>query len=241
MGLQGIFITGTDTAVGKTWVASRMVQSLRTQGARVGAYKPVCSGASLRDASEPVWDDVEALSAALDHRFPRSRICPQCFTAPLAPPVAAANEGRQVDRRLLRTGADWWRAQVDFLVIEGVGGLLSPVSDRETVADLASDLGFPLLVVAADRLGMINQTLLTLEAARARGLQVGGVILNHPSLVADDPSTQTNATWLARFSDLPVLGSVEYGGTGVLRLDAGSDRMDWAAIAAAVAAPPVPG
>jgi dethiobiotin synthetase len=240
MGFQGIFVTGTDTGVGKTWIVVRMVQRLRAQGTRVGAYKPVCSGASRSNENEPVWDDVEALSSALDHQFPRTRICPQCFASHLAPPVAANAEGREVDRDLLRSGAYWWRDQVDLLIVEGVGGLFSPISDRETVADLAADLGFPLLVVAADRLGMINQTLLTLESARTRGLQVAGVILNHPSPVSDDPSTQTNAAWLARFSDVPILGAVEHEDTGLLRPDAGSDRMDWLAVAANAAVPPVP-
>jgi dethiobiotin synthetase len=235
---RGIFVTGTDTGVGKTYVVARMAHALCAAGCRVGAYKPVCSGASSRRSGEPVWDDVEALSASLGHLHPKSRICPQCFAAPLAPPVAAAAEGRRVDPDLLRSGAFWWREHAELLLVEGVGGLLSPVGDRDTVADLAVDLGFPLLVVAANRLGMINQTLLTLEAARTRGLRVVGVILNHPPPGTEDPSTQTNDRWLARFAQIPILGTVAPDGAALLRPDAAGDRMDWAAVAASAAGLP---
>lgn len=236
--IAGIFVTGTDTGVGKTYVVTRMADALRAAGRRVGAYKPVCSGATISRSGDPVWDDVEALAASLGHEYPRARLCPQCFAAPLAPPVAAAAEGRQVDPDLLRCGALWWRDHAEILLVEGVGGLLSPVSDRDTVADLAVDLGFPLLVVAANRLGAINQTLLTLESAAARGLEVAGVILNHPAPVTDDCSTGTNAQWLARFSQVPVLGTLAHDGAALLRLGAAGDRMDWAAVAAMAAALP---
>ena len=116
--MRGVFITGTDTGVGKTVVASALVRHLREDGLRVGAYKPVASGA--RDLR---WDDVEALHAALGEMVPRDRICPQTFRAALAPPMAARQEGRAVDTSLLRSGAAWWREQpIDALIIEGAGG-----------------------------------------------------------------------------------------------------------------------
>jgi len=178
MNLSGLFITGTDTNVGKTVVATAIVRQLREAGVRVGAYKPAASGAVERLDGNLVWDDVEQLSQALGDEYPAERICPQRFAAPLAPPLAAGAEGRSVDRRLLREGARWWQAQVDFVVVEGAGGLLSPLSHEDSVADLARDLALPLVVVARAGLGTINHTLLTLESARAADLEVAAVVLN---------------------------------------------------------------
>lgn len=225
----GFLITGTDTDVGKTYVTCLLARHLRRRNVPVGLYKPVCSGATTDTAGPPVWDDVRLLSAALNDEFPGDRICPQCFAAPLAPPAAAAAEGRQVDRRLLRDGASWWRNRVELLLVEGVGGLLSPVSDGETVADLAADLGLPLIVVAADRLGMINHTLLTLETAAARGLNVAGVIVNRRVQPADQ-SAATNVKQLARLTNTPLLGVVEHDGTHVLRPSGEPARMDWVTV-----------
>src|SRR5262249_17926499 len=135
MSCRGLFITGTDTGVGKTYVAAGIVRLLRQQGMRVGACKPVASGSELGPAG-PFWQDVEQLHAALGGEYPRERICPQCWHAAVAPPIAARLEGGEVDGRLLRNGADWWREQVDLLVVEGAGGLLSPLTETETVADL---------------------------------------------------------------------------------------------------------
>ena len=130
----------------------------------------------------------------------------QRFVAPAAPPVAAEMEGTEVDRRLLRTGAAWWSERVDFLVVEGAGGLLSPIARDESVAELARDLGFPVLIVARLGLGTINHTLLTLEAARARGLAVAGVIINDAqNAAATDVSCRRNPAELARLGAAPIL------------------------------------
>lgn len=177
MTTRKLFITGTDTGVGKTWVACWLARKLAASGLRVGAYKPVCSGA-IPAAEGPVWDDIEQLHAALDGRFPRERIGPQRFLAPLAPPQAARLEGRAVDEALLIKGACWWDGQVDVLLIEGAGGWLSPVSDHLSNADAALQLADSVVIVAANRLGVINHTRLTVESVRRRGLPLKGVILN---------------------------------------------------------------
>jgi dethiobiotin synthetase len=225
--LQGLFITGTDTGVGKTHVAVAIVRRLRALGLRVGAYKPAVSG------SEPgpqgtVWSDVERLAAACDRAFPAERICPQRFHAPLAPPAAARAEGRSVDRALLREGARWWRGEVDYLVVEGAGGLLAPIADDDLVADLARDLGFPLLIVARAGLGTINHTLLTVEAAQRRGLDVGGIVLNDALGAAPgDPSVRTNPQDLARHCQVPVLGNFPQADADALLQHPAFLRMDW--------------
>ncbi|MSR56544.1 MAG: dethiobiotin synthase [Planctomycetaceae bacterium] len=232
MSCRGVFVTGTDTGVGKTRVAAAIVRLLREQGIKVGAYKPTASG-SEPGPNGPVWRDVDELCAALGGEFASAAVCPQRWRAALAPPVAARDEGGVVDGRLLRQGAAWWRERVDFLVVEGAGGLLSPLTDTETVADLALDLGFPLVVVARLSLGTINHTLLTLEAAQTRQLPVAGVILNQA--VPPDPadrSWQTNPTELARRTSLPIMAVFPYDPAADLLRTAAFRRIDFAGLSA---------
>jgi len=193
-------VTGTDTGVGKTYVTACIARALRQSGLRVGVYKPVASGCVLRDG-QWISEDAIALWEAAGRQGSLEAVCPQLFAAPLAPPLAAAAEGRAVDAELLRAGLRYWVERADLVLVEGAGGLMSPVTDGEFVADLAYDFGFPLLVVAANALGVINQTLQTLiTAATFRdGLDIAGIILNHPRPVrTDDLSVATNRSELQR-------------------------------------------
>jgi len=207
---QRLFVTGTDTGVGKTAVTSTLVQHWRALGRLVGAYKPVASGCEIDPEGRPIWEDIEAYFEALGGQFTRERICPQSFPAPLAPPVAARQAGRAVDSQLLLRGARWWESQVDVLLVEGAGGLLSPLSDTESNADLAVALGYPVLVVARLGLGTINHTLLTVEAAQRRGLDVAGVVLNATQPSGTDESIHSNPEELARRCPVPFLGVLPY-------------------------------
>lgn len=213
---QRLFITGTDTGVGKTTVSSSIVRHWHSQGQRIGAYKPVASGCEFTSEGQPFWGDVEAYFEALHGQFPRDRICPQSFAAPLAPPVAARQAGRSVDAELLLSGARWWESQVDSLLVEGAGGLLSPLTETESNADLAVALGYPVLVIARLGLGTINHTLLTVEAAQRRGLQIKGVILNAAQPAGPDESVNTNPEELARRCPAPFLGVLPYSSHGDL-------------------------
>ena len=217
----GLFVVGTDTDIGKTYVTALLARAVRASGRRPGVYKPACSGAAVFHG-EAVWGDVEALrdAAAADDEDPppRNMICPQCFTAPLAPPVAAAREGRAVDDALLTAGAAAWAGRCDVLLIEGAGGLLCPLSDTRSVADVAAELGFPLLIVARAGLGTVGHTLLILEVAAARGLPVAGVLLNEVD--GREPEADTNARLIERHGSARVLGVVRSGG-GL------PDGMDW--------------
>jgi dethiobiotin synthetase len=172
---------------------------------------------------------VERLSQALGGEFAEERICPQRFAAPLAPPAAARQEGARVDAPLLRTAVEWWRSRVAVLLVEGVGGLLSPLTESETVADLAVDLGFPLVIVAADRLGTINHTLLALEAARRRGLDIAGIVLNR--LTAEgDPSSDSNGDEIERRGGAPILGTLPHRGSQLLRPPGAPATIDWSSL-----------
>lgn len=214
--LNGLFITGTDTNIGKTHIATLILRSLRSAGIRIGAYKPACSGAVMTSGS-PHWDDIDRLNKALGTDVPQDAICPQRFLAPLAPPLAARAEGRQIDRELLAAGLKWWHGRADVVIVEGAGGLLAPVTETETVADLAQSIAFPLIVVAHCGLGTINHSLLTLEAARHRHLRVSGVILNQCRPDDDRSLADQNAAEIQTRSGIPVLGVLDWGSTDGLQ------------------------
>ncbi len=211
--LPGLFITGTDTGVGKTYVAARIAAALAARGCRVGVYKPVASGCELVDG-KLVSEDAVALWNGAGRPGELDYVCPQRFAAPLAPHLAARAEGLEVSAELLRSGLDYWRLRSDVLVVEGAGGLLSPVTEDEYVADLALDLGFPLIVVADNTLGTIHRTLSTLVVAATwrEGLDVVGVVVNGPSSTAADASTASNLDELRARCVPPVLGLVDWQG-----------------------------
>ncbi|MGA2258397.1 MAG: dethiobiotin synthase [Thermoguttaceae bacterium] len=213
----GIFITGTDTGVGKTYVTALIAQALAASGHRVGVYKPAASGCACDAHGCRVSDDALALWEAAGRPGDLEHVCPQRFVAPLAPHLAARAEGREIDGDLLRTGLDYWRSRSDIVLVEGAGGLMSPLGDREYVADLARDFSFPLIVVTRNILGTINATMQTLITASVYrdGLAVAGIVLNHPRPpTADDFSLATNRAELAARCTAPLLATVAFGANG---------------------------
>jgi dethiobiotin synthetase len=211
---RGLFITGTGTGVGKTYVAALIARALCASGRRVGVYKPAASGCESRDGSL-VSPDAIALWDAAGQPGTLSQVCPQLFAAPLAPHLAARAERRRIDSQLLRSGIEVWRATSDVVLVEGAGGLMSPVSDDDYNADLAAEFGYPLVIVAANVLGTINATLQTLIAAHhhREGLPVAGVVLNSPQATVADPSTASNAEELRKRCDVPLIAEVSHGGS----------------------------
>ena len=225
--MRGLFITGTDTGVGKTQIACAIVRELKAAGHRVGVFKPACSGAMFDAAARPHWDDVDRLSEALGQNVTEDELCPQRFLAPLAPPVAARQEGRSVDLGAIERGLNAWRAKCDVIIVEGAGGLLCPLTDELTIADLAAQLGFPLLIVARLGLGTINHTLLTVEVARHRGLPIAGVVFNESQPMVADLSPESNASEVAARCDVPVLAIRRYESEGWLSRFGQATQLDW--------------
>lgn len=221
---RGYFITGTGTDVGKTYVASLLARELVAMGHRVGVYKPVASGCVSGDRAKTrrgegqsqISGDAVALWEAAGRPLTLEEVCPQRFLAPVAPNVAARMEGRRVDADLLRIGIDPWLGGSDIVLVEGAGGLMSPISADDYNADLAADLGFPLIVVAANRLGVINDTLQTVITASVwgAGLEIAGVVLNQASPPGDDASLNSNADQLREHLRVPLLGEIAWGGAG---------------------------
>lgn len=213
------FFAGTDTDVGKTYCAAAVAAELRHSGKRVGVYKPVESGCRRADG-QLLPADAHRLWQAAGRPRTLQDVCPQRFEAPLAPPQAARLEGRAVDAELLRRGAACWEnGAYDVVLVEGAGGLMSPLADGMLNLDLVRL--FPtarLLIVAANRLGAIHQTLATCEAAKRGGIAPAGILLSASAADSDD-SAATNAADIARYSDVPVLSEVAFGGT--------LDTLDW--------------
>jgi dethiobiotin synthetase len=213
--MRGLFVTGTDTGVGKTYVAALIAKSLHDAGHKVGIYKPVASGCyTTEHCSVLQSDDALALWNAAGRPGELDAVCPQRFALPLAPHLAAHTEGSRVEAELLRSGLQYWRDRSEIVVVEGAGGLLSPVSDNDFVADLALEFGYPLVIVAANRIGVINQTLQTLLVAKSYrgGVPITGVVLNDVDPIGDDPSRISNYQELRRLSESEVLTRVEYQG-----------------------------
>jgi dethiobiotin synthetase len=207
----GLFVTGTDTGVGKTYVAAMIARALVAMGLRVGAYKPVASGCDWVDG-KLVSSDAVTLWEAANRPGKLDDVCPQRFRPPLAPHLAAEATGQRIDVDLLHRGVEVWQSCSDLVIVEGAGGLMCPLGDDLYVADLALKLGYPLVVVARNALGTINHTLLTLDAARnwQTGLNVAGVVLNQTQPPSDDPSTATNRPELIRHCRAPILAEVAW-------------------------------
>jgi dethiobiotin synthetase len=172
--MRGLFVTGTDTGVGKTFVACALARGLRAAGIDVGVMKPVETGVPREGA-----EDARALRLAAGVDDPLEAICPQHFALPAAPSVAARAETRHVSLPSIRDAWQVLRARHAFMLVEGAGGLLVPLDDATDMADLAREVGLPCLVVARASLGTINHTRLTVEAAERRGLEVFGVVVSH--------------------------------------------------------------
>jgi dethiobiotin synthetase len=169
---RGIFVTGTGTEVGKTVVAAVVAHTLATEGKRVHVFKPAVTG-----LDERVETDHALLRRASRSSQSDEEIAPYRYGPPASPHLAAELAGEEIDPERLRRTARAAAEGVETVVCEGVGGLLVPLSPAYLVRDLAADLGYPLLVAAGPGLGTINHTLLTLEAARAAGLEVSAVVL----------------------------------------------------------------
>jgi dethiobiotin synthetase len=200
-----LFVTGTDTGVGKTTVACALLAAARARGLRTLAMKPIETGC------DPIAADALALERAASGDEAGDAPPLFRFTAPLAPSVAAELEGRAIDLAPIVLAAARLRARApDLLLVEGAGGLLVPITEDIDMAGLAAALRLPLLVVARDGLGTINHTLLTLEAAAARGLPVAAVILTATTSATTDRDAARNALEIERRGRVPVLGRLPH-------------------------------
>ncbi|HEU0023155.1 MAG TPA: dethiobiotin synthase [Thermoleophilaceae bacterium] len=200
--MQGLFVTGTDTGAGKSIVAAAICAALVESGATVGAFKPVVTGLDDPPTEWPP-DHVLLATAAGAHQTPE-QVAPYRFGPGVAPHYAAQLAGEAIEPTVLLTAARA-AARERILVVEGVGGLLVPLTTGYLVRDLAVDLALPVLVAARTGLGTINHTLLTVESARAAGLTVAGVVMT-PWPARPEPIETSNIETVARLSGVQVSG-----------------------------------
>ncbi|MCI0526950.1 MAG: dethiobiotin synthase [Nitrospira sp.] len=218
---RGIFITGTDTGVGKTIVAAALAYYLRTSGLDVGVMKPIQTGCRLIH-SRLLGDDTRLLTQAAGVKDPSTLVTPYCLKHPLAPWTASQMERVKIKPSVLLKAYRELCHRHAFMVVEGIGGLAVPITARMNVVDLALFFELPLLVVTRPGLGTLNHTLLTLEYACARKVPVKGIVINQAEKRAAGLAEKTNLMALTALCKVPVLGSIPY----IEGLNSGESKLD---------------
>ncbi|MCZ6555875.1 MAG: dethiobiotin synthase [Candidatus Dadabacteria bacterium] len=171
---KGIFVTGTDTGVGKTVVTAAIAWNLTQAGKRVALMKPVQTGTIV---SGPT--DIEFVQKVLGADYSLDVSCPYMFSDPVAPLVASMLVGERIDIKKIKDSYSRLSSDNDFVIVEGAGGLLVPILEDYFMSDLALDLDLPVLIVTRPNLGTLNHTFLTLESAKKRGLDVAGIVISN--------------------------------------------------------------
>ncbi|TKC89807.1 dethiobiotin synthase [Trinickia terrae] len=228
-----LFVTGTDTEIGKTLVSCALLRGFTRAGLRAAAMKPVAAGAFERDGA---WhnEDADQLDAAASVLLPPGIRTPYLLKAPAAPHIVAAREGVTLDiERIVECHAQAQK-QADIVVVEGVGGFRVPLDDAHDTADLALALNLPVVLVVGMRLGCISHALLTAEAISSRGLRIAGWVANRvdPAMRFAGENIDTLRHWLEREHRAPLVGVVPHlaaAAPGAIA-DAAADCLDTAAI-----------
>lgn len=199
--MKNIFITGTDTGVGKTLIAAALAAALKETGTDVGVMKPVASGG---------WDDARFLIKAAGVTDNLFLVNPYCLETPVAPSVAADIEKRIIDIEKIRASYEELSRRHEMMIVEGVGGLLVPIYKKYLVSDLIKDLNLPIVIVARPGLGTINHTLLTISEARRSRIKVLGVIINNYDEADAGIAEKTAPEVIEKIGKIPVLGIVRH-------------------------------
>jgi dethiobiotin synthetase len=203
--IPGLFITATDTNVGKTVITGAIAQWFRTHARRrVAVSKPVASGC-VRRREGLVSEDAEYLAVCADTPHPLDVICPERYEEPLAPAIAAQRAGRVIDWSAVQWSIDTMSTGADVLLVEGAGGILVPLDAKTTVLDLVTQLDLPAVVVARPGLGTINHTVLTVDRLRSAGVRVAGVVINRYPAGTAGVAEETAPRWIEKLAKTQVL------------------------------------
>ena len=200
----GVFITGTDTGVGKTLIAAALARTLQSTGVNVGVMKPVETGCPMK-SGELMPQDACYLKKAAKVTDPLDWVTPYRFRDPIAPWPAAIREGKKIDIRKILAAYKKLQKAHSFVIVEGVGGLIVPLSARMDVIHLIQALALPTLLVARSGLGTLNHTLLSLQYGQGHGIRFSGVILNE-TVSKTTLADQTNRHVLAQKTTIPIFG-----------------------------------
>lgn len=201
---KGIFITGTDTGVGKTVVTAALASLLKSNGNKINVIKPFQTGTDL-----PGLNDIEFIYKVLDEPYDLDEVCPYRLSKPLAPLSAAALESVDLNLTNVKSLIQDCLNKYEVTIVEGAGGIFVPIKQNYFMSDLAGELGLKLLVVSKPNLGTINHTLLTLEHARLKGLEILGVVIcNYP----ENPGLAeiTSLPLIERLGNVPLVGLIPY-------------------------------
>jgi dethiobiotin synthetase len=205
--MKGYFVTGTDTGVGKTWMAAALVHALAERGLRVAGLKPLACGG--RDTAQG-WrhEDAELLMRHNPVALPYEAVNPHLLREPIAPHIAAARRGLRLSAAALHEACAALEETLDYRIVEGVGGWQVPLNDEETTAHFAQRLGLPVILVVGLRLGCLNHALLTADAVAHQQLRLAGWIAN--VIDPDVDCLQENIAVLEARLPAPRLGTVPY-------------------------------
>lgn len=205
---NGVFITGTDTGVGKTVVAAGLAGVLKKRGVKVGVMKPIQSG-GLRRGEKVLSQDIQMMIKTTQIKEELSLLNPYCLIQPLAPSEAAKLEGVEIRIERILEAFDTLRRRYDFLIIEGAGGLIVPIREDYLMIHLIKDLSLPLLIISRARLGGVNHTCLTVGYARGEGIPLIGIIINSTK-AEDENFAKGNSEMIQRITGLPIFGIIPY-------------------------------
>lgn len=201
---KGIFVTGTDTGVGKTVVSAALAWTLKGSGNRVAVIKPVQTGTN----SDGLMD-IEFIQRVIGTNHPLDNVCPYRFSLPLAPSVASRLAGEKIDLKKINSAFYNLSSNHDVVIVEGAGGLLVPITDDYLMSDLARDLGLHLIIVTRPDLGTLSHTLLTTESAKLRGLKILGIVINkfplNPGI-----AERTNPELILKMTGEPIVGVLPF-------------------------------
>jgi dethiobiotin synthetase len=207
---RGIFITGTDTGVGKTYVACGIASALRSRRIDVGVMKPAETGCRMKDGRLVPVDSLMLMKAAAV-KDSLSLVNPYRFGKPLAPAVAAELEGKTINIDKILKASSTLSLRHEFLIVEGAGGVMVPLSPDALYLNLARDLKLPALIIARPGLGTINHTLLTVEALRRRDIPLSGIVINYSANIRPGLSEKTNPAVIEKLSGLRIVQTIPYG------------------------------
>lgn len=233
----GLFITATDTGVGKTLVAGAIASLLVKRGLKVGVFKPIATGCihtpyGLESA------DACFLAQCAQADCPPAIVNPVGYVTPAAPIVAAEAEGRQIDFELIGESYEYLCNTCDIMIVEGIGGVRVPLTQEHDVRDLAAAFGLPVVIVARPHLGTINHTLLTIDSLRARGIEPAGIVINSYSEPLADKAVTTAPEVIQRCSGVKILAVCGYDDTASVeelrlgrQVPVGLGGVDWVGLA----------
>jgi dethiobiotin synthetase len=206
---SGLFVTGTDTGVGKTYVSAGIAIALKRRGVDVGVMKPAETGCRIR-AGRLMPKDALVLMKSAHVKDPLSLVNPYRLRKPLAPSVAAAREGKKIDPDKILKAFNALRERHEFMIVEGAGGIMVPLYGQYTYLDLACTMGLPVLIVARPGLGTINHTLLSIAALKGRNIAIAGIVINYALDWKPGLAEETSPAMIEKISGIRIVGILPY-------------------------------